>query len=335
MNADQRETIGYTPRCAMDVQSPKKLRPLLARAAVLVAGLVLAALLLEGGLRLGGHHLLEYDGNPRHLNFETPERLPPEYHDGHPCLEPQLKTVPPGRARVLFLGDSVTRQGGIIARLRQLYGASRFEYLNAGFDGYNTVQQVRLYRVSCRTLGAAQVVLTMHNNDLQRSQVFYSRPFSGRLVPRDPDPGLLSSLLLGHSYTYRVLLGQPGVLGVDPATEQAWQRARARTGESLRLLVRLARQDRARLSVVLLPSLRPGALPAAEARSHRLALQLLRQLGIRHFDMQAVFRRAVRDRIVLHVAPGDLLHPSRELAGRFGQRLFEQRLLEGGPLDRP
>ncbi len=51
--------------------------------------------------------------------------------------------------RVLFLGDSVTARGGIIAELASLYGNEQFEYWNAGVESYDTCQEVRYFERYC------------------------------------------------------------------------------------------------------------------------------------------------------------------------------------------
>ena len=299
-----------------------------ARLVLALGGLCLGLLLLEGAIRICGSWLLEYDGGPDHLYFNFPELLPAEHQGSNPCLVLHDGPAPAGRPKILFLGDSVTQRGKLIGALQQHYQEDHYEWLNAGIAGYNTVQEVNLYKNSCRRIRANHVVLTMHNNDFQHNQVMYQRPFSQKQEVVDLQAmGPLRRFLLYNSYIYRLLQGRPGVVGIDPESPGDWQRARQRVARSLTQLRDLSRADGGRLTVVLLPSLRPRWMPAHERVSHETALELLKELKIRHFDLKVELTRAMGDRIKLHEAPGDFLHPSQELANRFGEYLYKQGLL--------
>lgn len=301
----------------------------LAKAALVFIGLGAGVLLLEGLIRLAGPALLEYDGGPEHLYFSRPELLPEEYRSRHPCLMDALPEPGKGR-RILFLGDSVTRRGRIISALKRHYGERQARWINAGIAGYNTVQEVRLYSTSCRRLRPDQVVLTMHNNDLQDNRLIFQRPFSQRQVQLDLDRlGPLERILTYHSHLYRLLLGRPGIIGVNPTGPAQWERARRIMAASLTTLRDQVRVDGGRLTVVLLPSLRPGRVPLHEQRSNLAARRILKQLGIRHFDLRGEFQSAAGAGITLHEAPGDFLHPSQALADRFGEYLHRKGLLAG------
>lgn len=298
------------------------------KTSLVLCGLVAGVLLLEVFIRLVGPAMLEYDGGAEHLYFDRPELLPEEYRAAHPCLG----RPPPPRAggdRVLFLGDSVTRRARIIDALRRHHRGRKLQWLNAGIAGYNTQQEVGLYRRCCRWLRAGHVVLTMHNNDFQQNRLIFQRPFSARQVQLDLDRlGPVERLLTYNSHVYRLILGRPGIVGEDPVGQGQWWRARARMEQDLRQLRQMVSADGARLSVVLLPSLKTGRLPRPARTSHRSALQILRRLGIRHFDLQQVFFQAQADGVVLHESPGDFRHPSQELADRFGAHLHRIGLLE-------
>lgn len=303
-------------------------RGALKKLALVLGGLCVGALLLEGAVRLVGPRLLEYDGGPEHLYFDRPELLPEEYRAANPCLSRSLP-VPGGRERILFLGDSVTRRGRIISALQRHHRGRKLQWLNAGVPGYNTAQEVNLYARCCRRLRPKQLVLTMHNNDFQQNRLIFQRPFSHRQVHLDLDRlGPVERVLVTHSHVYRLLLGRPGIVGVDPAGALGWRQARARMESSLRRLKALTRADGTRLTVVLLPSLRAGPLPRPAETSHRAALEILGRLGIRHFDLKRVFTEAVAEGLTLHESPGDHLHPGQALADRFGEYLFRQGLLE-------
>ncbi len=302
---------------------------MLTRTALALCGVCAGLLLLEGAVRLIGPSMLEYDGGPEHLHFHRPELLAEEYRAGHPCLGDDRPARGEG-ARLLFLGDSVTKRGRIISALKKHHSGEKLQWLNAGIAGYNTTQEVRLYSRSCRQLRADHVILTMHNNDLQQNRLIFQRPFSQRQVQLEPERLCVAErLLVYHSHVYRLLLGRPGVVGLDPEGPDQWAKARRQLAADLTTLRAQVKADGGRLTVMLLPSMRTGRVPMAEHRARLSALRVLHQLGVRYFDLYREFQRAAASGVTLHEAPGDLLHPSQALADRFAEFLHREGLLAG------
>ena len=295
--------------------------------ALVPLSLVLALTMAELSLRWVGPRLLTFYGQRDLLNYLYPGSDVAGPHS-HPCwMWQQPKPRGDARQRLLFIGDSVTLRQHIVDALRDLFGNSGHQYLVAAQEGYNARQVVALYR-GCRRARADQVIFTLHNNDFQQARVML-QPLFGAAHPLDLEQkSFAARWLVFHSYLYRLWLGQPGVfVGRDPLSTSQWKRARAQVGAALKELRDSVRQDGGRLTVLVLPSLNPKPPSPAARESHRSALLLLRELKIRHFDLQPPFARAARSGIRLHQTEGDLLHPSRELARRFARYLKDQGLL--------
>src|SRR3990170_5571896 len=84
--------------------------------------------------------------------------------------DPEMRPRVP---RILFLGDSVTSRESIIVPLKRLYGENRFEFWNAGVEGYNTLNEVEFYKRYNAAIEPDQVVLFFHNNDFQPTPVIF------------------------------------------------------------------------------------------------------------------------------------------------------------------
>ena len=159
---------------------------------------------------------------------------------------------PPGVNRLLFIGDSVTHRGQIVEALRAVYGSQKYEYWNAGVESFNTVQEVEYYRRFNRAINPDHVILTFHLNDFETTPVAF-READGTLVVFAPNWPVrrLNPWLFQHSYTYRYWLGL--VTPKKTARSEIIAEVRA----SLTDLQRMVGVDRARLTVLVLPILRP------------------------------------------------------------------------------
>ena len=232
----------------------------------------------------------------------------------------------PGVRRLLFLGDSVTHRGHLIDALRAVYGAQGYEYWNAGVESFNTVQEVAYYRHFNRPLRPDHVLLTFHLNDFETTPVAF-READGTLVVFAPNWPVrrLHPWLFQHSYTYRYWLG----LVTPKKTSRAAIIAEVRA--SLADLERMVTVDGARLTVVVLPILRPISDWQPEYREYwRLILGILASLRIRHFDLLQPLQAALADGVVV-AETGDSLfwHPSRDVASYFAKYLRTRHLLDG------
>ncbi len=225
--------------------------------------------------------------------------------------------------RVLFIGDSVTAFGHMISALRRVYGDENYEYWNAGVQSFCTSQEVEFYRRYNRGIGPDHVVLTFHNNDFQTTPVsFFNK--QNQLVVYTPHTAIedLSPWLFENSYLYRVLLGLRLRGG---GSEDALVRE---VRESLDLLRRFTQEDGAKLTVLVLPILRPiEEWSPAEKRHHQAALAILAELDIRHFDLFPILQQGLLAGIELSEPPGDPWHPGDALSDLFARHLVEQNLL--------
>jgi hypothetical protein len=232
---------------------------------------------------------------------------------------------PPGVRRLLFLGDSVTHRGHLVDALRAEYGSQQYEYWNAGVESFNTVQEVAYYRRFNRPLHPDHVILTFHLNDFETTPVAF-READGTLVVFAPNWPLrrVHPWLFQHSYTYRYWLG----LVTPKQTARAGIIAEVRA--SLADLAHMVADDGARLTVVVLPILRPISAWLPEYREYRrLILGILASLGLRYVDLLEPLNAALADGAVV-TEPGDTLywHPSREVAAYFAKYLRTQHVLD-------
>jgi hypothetical protein len=233
---------------------------------------------------------------------------------------------PPGVNRLLFIGDSVTHRGQIVEALRAVYGSQKYEYWNAGVESFNTVQEVEYYKRFNRAINPDHVILTFHLNDFETTPVAF-READGTLVVFAPNRPVrrLNPWLFQHSYTYRYWLGL--VTPKKTARSEIIAEVRA----SLTDLERLVAVDRARLTVLVLPILRPFSDWKPEYQEYRrLILGILESLQLHYFDLLKPLNEALADGVVVTETGDNLFwHPSREAATYFAKYLKTRHLLDG------
>lgn len=219
---------------------------------------------------------------------------------------------PAGKRRLLFLGDSVTDRHKIIDALHERLGDG-YEYWNAGVVGYTTQQELAYYRDYLGGILADHVILTFHLNDYDVTPVVFEVgdeivAVHSRVGHSTPNPWLLR-----HSYVYR--------FGWSWAVRRsAAERARsieADVEDGLAALRDLARARGADFTVLVLPWILPRERwTEPRPRHHRLTLEVLERLGIRHYAFLDTLDRAVRDGVEIHESARDPQHPGDELARR-------------------
>ena len=301
-------------------------------ALALLVALVLALLAAEGALRIW---------TPQRLAFETNEhRRDPDV--ALLTVDPELGFVPvlggerfaphgaqwndyalekpPGRVRLLFIGDSVTERGAIVNGLRAELGDERYEYWNAGVGGYATRQELGYYRRYCGDIRPDQVILTFHMNDFDASPVYFQD--EGVVAVRAsnvrrPDPWLWQ-----YSIAYRLWF-QWTVDKVEPPSLE--ERLRDLEG-ALAELRDLVHERGAELTVLVFPWLRPLAKwPGALPRKHELVLELLAKLGIPHHAFLDELEAALAEGVEVREKERDPQHPSPE----FGRRIAHALVARG------
>ncbi|MCX7590235.1 MAG: hypothetical protein N2255_01265, partial [Kiritimatiellae bacterium] len=100
------------------------------------------------------------------------------------------------------------------------------------------------------------------------------------------------------------------------------------TRQSLAELKQLTERQGVRLTVLVLPLFKPEEEWTPQDRfTRQLALNILSDLGIRHFDLYEETMTAIREGVSATEIPGDAWHPSREVAERLAQYLWKQNLL--------
>jgi hypothetical protein len=314
-----------------------RLSRILARAALVVAGLAIGVLLSEGLLRLmapdstfGAATELPW---MRERGADSPFMISPEMGFRPKLgtgLYSQWGTLPNDyafepsseRVRLLFIGDSVTARGRLVEALRRAEGDAGHEYWNAGVESFNTVQEVAFYRRFNAAILPDHVIVTFHLNDFQSTPVAL-RGDDGELVvysPRQPTSSFNARLFAAsHLYRAWVALRAPGG---DPNAI-----AREVRGALSSLASQLESEGRC-LSVIVFPFMeRPEKWAPNQRIRHRLIMQMLDADGIRHFDLLPSLRRALAAGIDPQERPGDTWHPSAAVAEVFAADLLEAGLL--------
>ncbi len=222
----------------------------------------------------------------------------------------------PGFQRVLFVGDSVTARATLVRPLSAnlTTGTTNVhEVFNAGVEGYDFWQITQYFLTYNQSVAPDHVIYTLHNNDL-----FFLLPVvsfdTGNAIIFGPPNGpheIRLPPLLGRSDIWRRL------------AIRRWKHAevRARTAafrDDLEHFHRTLSADGIELSIVLFPVLKPlDQWTDEERRSRSASLAALAALKIRYVDVWPALERAIDDGTVLSETPGDIWHPSEELARQF------------------
>jgi len=231
-----------------------------------------------------------------------------------------------GVARVLFIGDSVTRKGRIVAALRRLYGDERFEYWNAGVDSFNTVQEVEFFDRYNAPLDLDHVVLTFHNNDFETTPVVFLDD-AGKMVLYSPflPRRSVNGWLFRKTLSYRALLG----LLVESRGRSLRADIVSETRHALERLSNALAERGIDFTVVILPILDPVEHWSQEQReNHATAVALMEELDLRYYDLLDPMQRALKDDINPREGGQDNWHPSDEVSEYFARHLQAQDLLE-------
>lgn len=228
---------------------------------------------------------------------------------------------PPGKRRLLFVGDSVTERHKLIDALRELLGEDH-EYWNAGIPGYATEQELLYYRDHLGEIAADHVLLTFHLNDYDTTPVVFESGGEFVAVHAKVGDTLPSAWLMRHSFLYRYTWTR--LVRLTSSTRPAALEAEvARNLAALRDLVRARGAD---FTVLVLPWIQdPAEWQDPKPRHYELTLRVLDELGIRHFGFLATLERALADGVPVHQTKDDPQHPSLELA-----RLMAADLLATG-----
>lgn len=227
-----------------------------------------------------------------------------------------------GRKRILFVGDSVTRRGSLIQALRALYGDSDFEYWNAGVEGFNTAQELALYRRDNHKIKPDLVVLTFHNNDYQGSPAAILEQDGSLTYTASGGKRRVSPWLMRNSYLYRLSLGL--MTGSGDVRRNA-----PKVRQQLADFRDLLKQQKAEFRIILFPLLRAESEWNATQRwSREEALRTFRELELRYFDVLPSLASELDKAEGLQERAGDDWHPNARAAERCARELKAQGLLD-------
>lgn len=229
----------------------------------------------------------------------------------------------PGVNRILFIGDSVTERARIIKALRSCYGDDGFEYWNAGVESFNTVQEVEFYRRYNRKIAPDHVILTLHNNDFRSTAVAFFDS-QNQLVIYTPQTFIqdVNPWLFEHSYIYRL------ILGLRLKEEKDRSVIENEVKMALLELKILTKQDGAKLSVLIFPIMKSyQEWSPEEKENQKAALKILKELNIRHFDLQPISEQAIIDGVDVQEEEGDSWHPNDAVSVKFADFLQENNFL--------
>jgi hypothetical protein len=226
---------------------------------------------------------------------------------------------PEGKTRLLFVGDSVTARGRIVAALRRRLGDERYEYWNAGVESFNTRQEVAFYRRYNAEVRPDHVVLTFHLNDFETTPVAF-RGRDGRLRVYAPNlpARRVNGWLFRRSYLYRWWLGKAR------AGDEAIDAVMAETRVALAELKDVLDRDGIRLTVLVLPFLSPyREWSCGDQYAHAAILGILARLKIAHVDLLPVLEQALADGVEARETPDDDWHPGDAVSDRFAAAVVE------------
>ena len=227
----------------------------------------------------------------------------------------------PGTVRVLVAGDSVAHRGRIQAALTPLWG-DRVEWLNAGVEAFNTVQEAVWYERHNRFLSPDRVLLLFHPNDYEPTPIPAFGP-EGRLQLLTPGAEALTPQpwLFRHSWLYRWSLMVRIQGGFAPRMDIQGVHS------ALRRWVEVAEEDGAELLVAVLPMILPEERWAPVRHDARQdVMALLESMGVPAVDLAPVLKSALEQGVALEElqeTPRDSLHPSDVLAALFAACLDE------------
>ena len=244
-----------------------------------------------------------------------------DYYGPHGALRnPYELERDPGVRRVLFIGDSVTRRGQLVAGVRAQFGTEAIEYWNAGVESFNTLQEVRFYERYNTALEPDHVVLTFHLNDFEATPAaFFDEEGKLRVAAWNTAPDAIHPRLYEACYLYRWFVATRRPLAQRAAPQADEVRA------ALKRLHELLERRGAQLTVLVHPILKPVEEWRAEEReAHRRILTICSELELSYFDLLPAMKAALAQGIEVQHAPGDSWHPSSAAGATFARWLAEQ-----------
>lgn len=224
------------------------------------------------------------------------------------------------KKRLLFIGDSVTADGFLLAGLRVCAGTEGHEYWNGGVGSFNIKQVVDYYIEYLHKVDPDHIIYTLHLNDWDNTPVVFANK-DGSLSAYEPRFGevKLSGFLYRNSNLYNLFLRY--YLGKKEEEEVKEPLVR----ESL---VRLKNATANKKLTVLI---NPMMQPLAEWNSHHMRLksktvEILEMLEIQYFDLSQWLKPAIDSGIPLDGV--DIWHPGPKISTFLATKLCESGLFE-------
>jgi len=240
----------------------------------------------------------------------------------------------PNTIRVVVLGDSVTRiwiedekyyPAMLEGMLNTQQRAEKYEVLNAGVPGYDTVQEVRYLKTKFLPRVSPRLVIvgycTQNDRVIKRKVVRHKDGlFSSDSVESQPYflnlPFNFNSIMLKHSSLYRFMnttvfkTGDKFKLTFIMSHVKYYDLS-FKTEEALRELISLSQQHNFDLLVVIFPILRE--LDRYEYESDWIVAKR-KEYNINYIDLRDVYKKTGYEK--LKIKPDDTYHPNF-----LGQRL--------------
>ncbi len=231
---------------------------------------------------------------------------------------------PAGNARLLFIGDSVTRRAKIIEGLQSIYPGSHYEWWNGGVEGYNASQVSEYYRDYLNALSEDHVILTFHLNDYSVTPITFVDQGQMILVRSGMADVTIHPTLYHYSYLYRLYLG---FKARGASANELFEAQEVAVKEALSLVQSEASRRSARLTVLILPWFAPPPWEPKNQQRYDSLLAILDDLGIQHFSFLTVLEDALAEGLgILDLVddPKYRAHPSLEFGLRAARELEAQ-----------
>ncbi len=334
-------TTSKRPGATDSVTSRSGTHSYLSNRALFVAGLLVAALLVEGGLRLadrfGVIHLWEErrtalndsiwmkSSNPELVYAHRPNYISKgeRYTERAGILRPDdvAEQAAPGTFRIAVLGDSVAAAIKLAYpervftrlenRLDKLYGPDSVEVLNFGVSGYSTLQEAALLDERVGKYSPDMLVLQYCMNDFYPSE----RPYGWFM---DHSPLYAVDFVASLIEKYRAL-GYPPVAYWENQYQQdmaGWRNI----DTGFTHIARYAAKHRIPVLLVIFPLIsKEGWYAGNAAERHQRVAALGKQAGFSVFDLLPVY--AGHDIDTIRLKPYDTFHPNA-----LGQQVAAQAL---------
>lgn len=189
-------------------------------------------------------------------------------------------------------------------------------------DGYDTVQELAYYRRYGAALEPDHVVLVYHFNDTSLTPVLFLDEQGNLIQYANRSPRKLDPRLVRWSYLYRAAAART-LREPDPVESTQ------RVMDSLAELRETVCAEGPRFSVLVQPYLLPpGLLDSIYVdemyRRHNETLERMGALGLEPLDLAVPTRAAIEAGVAINEVPGDIHHPSLELARRWADWCLEQ-----------